>query len=135
MAQEFRLQSRFTDIAQWVRDSARDVNAFFRIFSNTQDGITAGTTQTQAGATGLEQGINRVSTATTNDGVRLPFGSAGDLCIVRNEGGAAIKIWPPSGYKIDSGTTNAADANTLADGSAREYRAISSTEWITTGNS
>lgn len=135
MAQRYRVSPTFSDINLWVRESASAINAFFREISETSDDLTAGTTQTQAGATALSSGINRITTATNNDGVRLPFAEAGGECVIRNDGGAAVQVWPHSGGKVDGGATNAVDSNTLADGSARIYRAMSQTEWYTIGNS
>lgn len=133
MAQRFEINRVGKDFTRWIRDTAVVVNGFFREVSNTNDNVTAGTTQTQAGATGLELGFNRVTTATSNDGVRLPLTTGGGECVIRNDGGAAIKVWPPTGMAIDDGSANAADANTLADGNARRYQAISETDWYTTG--
>ena len=51
---------------------------------------TAGTTQTQAGATALTGAINYVTTGNANDGVKLPSNYAlGDMVMVCNSSGAA----------------------------------------------
>lgn len=135
MAQKYRVSPTVTDIPKWVREAAQSLNSFLRESSDTNDGITAGTVQTQAGATALKLGTNRVSTANTNDGVLLPFSTGGGECVIRNDGGAAVKIWPQTGASIDGGSANAADSNVLPNGAARSYRAMSSTTWYTIGNS
>ena len=119
----------------WARNTAQAVNAYFRELSETNNAVTAGSTQTQAGATGLKLGFNRVTSASANDGVKLPFSEGGEECVIRNDSGAAIQIWPPSGSAIDDGSSNAVDGNTLADNAARTYKAMSSTDWYTVGNS
>ena len=85
-------------------------------------GITAGTTQTQAGAAQLGYDYNLVSTcANANDGVRLPPMEAGYVLKIRNSGAANLKIWPASGEKCNGGTTDAADTTVLAAGATRTY--------------
>lgn len=73
---------------------------------------TAGTTQTQAGATALVKGVTLVTAGNTNDGVVLPAGlPAGQLFVVVNKTGAdnlLLKIYPPSGGAINGGSANAA---------------------------
>lgn len=135
MAQRFEINRVGKNFTNWIRDTAVIVNNFFREVSNTNDNVTAGTPQTQAGATGLEHGFNRVTSASANDGVRLPLTSGGGEVIVRNDSGAAVKVWPPSGMSIDGGAANAADGNNLATGKTRHYEAMSATDWYTIGNS
>lgn len=83
--------------------------------------ITAGTTQTQAGATPLTGVINRVTTGNANDGVGLPRGSevqgVDGAIIVTNLSAVALKVWPffdtlaspaaGDGSTIDGGAANA----------------------------
>jgi hypothetical protein len=76
---------------------------------STVTGITAGTTQTQAGAVALTGANNLVGTvAVANDGVRLPVADVGDVIFVRNGGANTVKIYPPVGGAINGGTVNAA---------------------------
>lgn len=95
-------------------------------------GLTAGTTQTQAGATQLAIGHNVVGTcANASDGVKLPQTAGfttedvGLLCSVSNLGAAVCKVWPGTTAKIKGGTTDAADTVTLvaagAAGSSKVY--------------
>jgi hypothetical protein len=96
-------------------------------------GITAGTTQTQAGATALVQTVNQVSVcANGNDGVKLPAAVAGREILVINNGAQNLQIWPGSGDAIDGGAADAVDTNVLAAGATRRYTAYDATNWETT---
>ena len=100
-----------------------------RTVTNT---ITAGTTQTQAGATALTTDINRVITvAVASDGVKLPAANSGQYITIRNNGANNLKIWPASGDAIDGGSVDAADSNLLAAATTRNYFAIDSTTYYT----
>lgn len=93
--------------------------------SNYETGITAGTTQTQAGATQLTAQINRVDTVgTTSDGVKLPkivaspgrLGSVGSLVFVANAGASTMKLYggtldTVNGIATATGATVAAGVN------------------------
>jgi hypothetical protein len=131
----FNVEATVSDITTWVRRAAGSLNAALLELSSVTNTITAGSTQTQAGATALALGFSRVSSASANDGVRLPQSSGGGSVVIRNDSGAAIKVWPPLGSKINDGTANAADTSTIADNAARKYQAIDSTNWYTVGNS
>ena len=94
--------------------------------------FTAGTTQTQAGATALTGTINNVSTvANASDGVRLPPAQKDTVIEILNTGANAAQVWPATGDKIDGGSADAVDSNTLATSSGRRYFAIDDTDWIT----
>tara|TARA_Y100000310_G_scaffold113816_1_gene112272 strand:+ start:1570 stop:3057 length:1488 start_codon:yes stop_codon:yes gene_type:complete len=97
------------------------------------DSITAGTTQTQAGATALTTEINRVTVSAVNgDGVKLPSAEAGyEVLVINDDSAQTIQIWPNTGDKIDSGAANAADTNSLAAGASRRYIAVDQTSWYT----
>jgi len=97
------------------------------------DTITAGATQTQAGATALTTDMNRVTVvATANDGVKLPTAVAGlEILIVNDDSTDALQVWPATGDAIDGGGANAVDANTLAAGAARRYISVDATDWYT----
>ena len=70
--------------------------------------VTAGTTQTQAGATALTGAVNVVTTGNASDGVRLPADrSAGDMMYVVNTSTNGAKVYPPVGGAINGGTANA----------------------------
>lgn len=81
---------------------------------------TAGTTQTQAGATAITKPIVAVTTGNANDGVSLPRGDyqgAVDQCvIVENKSAVILKVYPfydtvaaaGDGSTVDGGAANAA---------------------------
>lgn len=93
--------------------------------------ITAGTTQTQAGATVLTKKINNITVcANANDGVAIPAAVAGKVLFIRNGGAQTAKIWPAVG---SSGTINGGSANaaiTLATTKNIMLFALDSTAWI-----
>ena len=97
------------------------------------DSITAGATQTQAGATALTKDINRVTTVgTDNDGVKLPTASAGlEILIINADAGQDIQIWPNTGDAINGGSANAVDSSALGEGATRRYIAADATNWYT----
>lgn len=77
---------------------------------------TAGTTQTQAGATLIEKGITVVTVGTSGDGVRLP--ATGDATMADSEVGVMVliinthatntlEIYPATGGTINGGAANA----------------------------
>lgn len=93
--------------------------------SSSVTGLTAGTTQTQAGAVKSFAAHTRVSTtANANDGVQLPPAKAGMLISVTNAGASNLKLWPADGEKVNTGTADAADAVVLATTKTRLYFAF-----------
>jgi hypothetical protein len=68
----------------------------------------AGSSQTDA--TALTKMVNIVTGADGTKGVRLPAAVAGEIVIVVNTVAAshALKVYPPTGGKIDAGSANAA---------------------------
>jgi len=95
------------------------------------DSITAGATQTQAGATALTKDINRVTTVgSDNDGVKLPTAVAGlEILIINADAGQDIQIWPNTGDAINGGSANAVDGTPLGEGASRRYIAMDATNW------
>ena len=95
--------------------------------------ITAGSTQTQAGATALTTMANRVTVSGTNgDGVKLPTAVAGlEILVINDDSAQTISVWPNTSDAIDGGSANAVDANALEAGSSRRYLAIDGTNWYT----
>ncbi len=94
--------------------------------------ITAGTTQTQAGATAI--GANqfaKVTTGNADDGVLLPLLNAnlvGLSIFVNNISAAALRVYPNTGQTINSGTVNVHVAHAASVG--RWYIATSATNWV-----
>lgn len=74
--------------------------------ANAQTGITAGTTQTQAGATALTGQINNISTVTTaGDGVRLPTSVAGRIVWIINPTANSVQVYGASTDTINAVAT------------------------------
>ncbi len=98
------------------------------------DSITAGSTQTQAGATALTTTINRITTSGTNgDGVKLLTATAGLECLVINDDSAqTIQVWPNTSDKIDGGSADAVDPIVIGPGESRLYTAVDATDWYST---
>lgn len=96
--------------------------------SATVTGITAGTTQTQGGATALTGRVNVVSTVgTTDDGVKLPTAVVGLRVLVLNAGANALKLYPATGAAINGLSANAAIV--VPAGHGVEVVATSATAW------
>ena len=88
-----------------------NVTSYARSVGGVTTGLTAGTTQTAAGATALTGGINTVTVvAADNDGVILPADSAqGDTILVANLDSAQdIKVWPNTGATINGAAATTA---------------------------
>jgi len=105
--------------------------------SSLTTGITAGTTQTQVGATALTSTLNIVNVVTTaGDGVALPSAKTGmRVTVVNNSGSNGLAVWPASGDSIFRASANAEDPDAavatplLANRASRTYYAVSSTVW------
>ena len=94
--------------------------------------FTAGTTQTQAGATPLTGTLNNISVvANASDAVRLPPASKDTIIEILNTGANACAVWPADADTIDGGAADAVDSNTLGASSSRRYFAVDETDWIT----
>lgn len=119
-----------TDPAGAFTDVNTSLNTWLLGVTNS---ITAGTTQTQAGATALTKNTNRVTVVGTNgDGVKLPTAVAGlEILIINDDSAQTLKIWPADSDAIDGGSADAVDANQLAAGSSRRYIAVDATNWYT----
>lgn len=83
----------------------------------------------QSGATALSGIANVISTcATGGDSAQLPAGAdVGDEIWVRNEGVAALAVFPQSGGKINNGTADAAVS--LQPGATGVFKARTSIDW------
>ena len=87
----------------------------------------AGTTQGTAFAIATER-VN-VTTATANQGVRLPYRIAGHRIIIRNATAVTIKVYPNTSAQINSLGTNV--GFDLIAGTTLEYICFSATLWAT----
>lgn len=88
-----------------------NTTSFGRSTGGVTTGLTAGATQTQAGATALTGAQNTVTVvAADNDGVILPAGHGqGSRVLVANLDAAQdIKVYPNTGGTINGGSANAA---------------------------
>lgn len=88
-----------------------NVTSYGRLVGGVTTGLTAGATQTAAGATALTGALNTVTVvAADNDGVILPAGRGqGDIIVVANLDAAQdIKVWPNTGATINGGTATSA---------------------------
>ena len=98
-------------------------------------GLTASTTQTQAGGLALTAQINEVSVvANDNDTVVLPTAVAGRSCtIINNDAAQDIRIFPASGDNLGAGVDTQRTA-TLLFGEMTTYIAYDATNWVEVGD-
>jgi hypothetical protein len=90
-------------------------------------GITAGTTQTQAGGFQILSSYNEVSTvATTDDTVVMPEARAGRECEIINNGANTLQIFPAVGDDIGAGVDQ---PEQLEANEVIAFRAYDSTNW------
>jgi hypothetical protein len=115
-----------------VKLSASELQALLRsadAATSTAIGITAGTTQTQAGATALTAKVNVLGTvANANDGVVLRAAATGDIQIVINKGANIAKVYPNTSDTIDGGSANV--AITIPVGGAYVFYADGAVNWF-----
>jgi hypothetical protein len=91
--------------------------------------ITAGTTQSQAGATLLTSDINEISTCgTTNDGVKLPVAVAGLEITIINNGAETAYVYPNTDDDLGAGVNT---ATTLAAAANVTFVSYNATNWET----
>lgn len=69
--------------------------------------ITAGTTQTQAGATLITAQASVVTTGNASDGVILPPSVPGQVFVIRNASANALKLYPSSGGALNAASADA----------------------------
>lgn len=87
---------------------------------STQNGITASTTQTQAGGTRIFLAVSRATSAAASDAVTLGFrAQAGMAFTFLNDSGNVITMFPAVGDKINDALTNA--GVTIANNTMSEY--------------
>lgn len=96
-------------------------------------GLTASTTNTQAGALALTAQVNNITTAAANSAVRLPnaapaTGTAAEI-IVRNGGANATNCFPVSGAAINALAANASIS--IPAGTAMRFMQLSATLYVT----
>lgn len=89
--------------------------------------ITAGTTQTQAGATAIVTELVKVTTGNANDGVLLPALLAGQMIVINNASANAGKIYG-NGTETLNGT--AGNAGSTALGASKTVTVICITDGV-----
>ena len=108
---------------------SRVLTSYMAASFSVTTGITASTTQTQAGGTALTTTVNNVTTvANSNDAVTMPTAVAGKICIIFNNGANTMKIFPAVGDDNGAGVDTAA---TLAAAGKKCYIAKDATTWLT----
>lgn len=90
-------------------------------------GTVSAAGSTQGDATALTKTYNIVTTASANQGIKLPDCAAGLETLILNETSATIKVYPATGEAIDSGATNAAIS--LAPATSLRLVGVSATKW------
>ena len=94
-----------------------------------RDGLTASTTQTQAGGTVIPAGFTRFSTvASSNNAATMPKAIQGRRIVVSNAGANQMQVFPYLGDSIASGATNA--AYVIPAGTIVELFCIHAGNWI-----
>jgi hypothetical protein len=85
----------------------------------------------QGAATALATYFNKVTTATVDQGVRLPAGSAvaEQVHVIQNGTAVNVKLYPATDDKINALADNAA-LDIPAGGLVHIYSAIGSTDWV-----
>lgn len=86
----------------------------------------AGTTTTDATVLDELEG-HMLSTVASGAGVRLSPGNPGDSCWIYNGGANGCKVYPPTGAKFNSLSTNG--AITLATNTRADFGCVSATQW------
>ena len=81
----------------------------------------------QSGSTALTLSYNIVTTASANQGVKLPDCAAGLEAFILNDTANNLKIYPNTGESIDGGASNA--AVDLAPGHSVKLIGVSATKW------
>lgn len=101
----------------------------------TADAITGFVSAAQT-ASGASQGaqtlpsdIVEYTTSTLNYGPTLPLNAnSGDQYFIANDSANSINVWPPVGYKIGTGSTNAALA--VPAGKAAKFVALGNNNYF-----
>lgn len=109
-----------------------DLSGGANIIKSVTQNITAGTTQTQGGATAMTSDINWLGTvANTGDSVKMPPSAPGLMVLVANTTSTnSAWVWPNTDDNFLGNALNARDPNALAPGEARLYYALNTTTWM-----
>jgi len=96
-------------------------------FNDVADSLTA-TGTNQATAYAMTAADNEFTTVASGTGAILYAGAAGDTQYVYNGGANPLMVYPPSGSKINSLTTNMGVSIPVATGCI--FKMLTSTRWI-----
>lgn len=94
---------------------------------NTVNPTVTATGTTQATATQLESEWNVITSTPANSGVVLDGFNIGVSTTVFNEGGATLKVYPPSGMNIDALAVNL--PYSLTNGKQQTFSQVSATQF------
>ena len=103
-----------------------NITAQAYVVSSISAGVSAAGTD-QAGGTALTKRFNIVTSATANQGVKLPDCAAGLEILVLNDTANNIKIYPTTGEAIDGGSANA--PVDLSPATSVKLVGVSATKW------
>jgi len=110
--------------------AASELSATGSLTLSTASGLVAAGT-TQGTAAPITKTYNIISTASANQGVRLPAAVAGKVVNVYNTTGATIKIYPATDATIDDGSTNAPDE--IRPNNGKEFVGTGTDTWRVVG--
>ena len=104
------------------------IDNFLTETSQFATGLTASTTQTQAGGLALTNVTNDITTvANPNDAVTLPTAAVNDVVKIYNNGANVLQVFPAASDNLGEGV----DASTTIDpGEFGVFTAKDSTNWI-----
>lgn len=105
----------------WKQDLTGSGNAplaAISIVGDVDNSVTSTGSTSQADSYLVRKPITVVTAGASASGLRLPaILTAGDTCLVANNGGETLFVYPPVGGKINAGSTNAkVDIATLKGG-------------------
>lgn len=120
------LYANLTDLLANNYDVTTDTDPVLggRLKHVVNESLTAGTTQTQAGATAITGDVAYITTcANEGDGVVLPSAVSGAKISIINEGAEPAWVWPASGDSINGLSADARDSSPIFPGASRTYLA------------
>ena len=92
-------------------------------------GLTASTTQTQAGGLALTAGaIHSITSSNSSDALTLPAGAVNTYLVVGNNTGNSIQVFPNVGAAINGGSTDASLA--LGANKTGIYYCVAPLVWV-----
>lgn len=94
---------------------------------DTNDAVTASTTQTQAGGTKIYGGFTNVSSASSSDAITFPVALPGQWMVVVNSSGQTIQAFPAKGDKINAAAKDA--AVTIATATTSVFIVTATLQW------